>query len=92
MLSSGIVLTGGSAVMRGMVDLGEEIFHLPVRLGVPAYTGGLADVVKGPRYATAVGLLLEGRDQFLRERELRGHTSGVLGVFERMREWFKANF
>src|SRR5437762_3619461 len=55
MLSSGIVLTGGSAVMRGMVDLGEEIFHLPVRLGMPTYTGGLADVVKSPRYATAMG-------------------------------------
>src|SRR5262244_1137433 len=66
MLSSGIVLTGGSAVMRG-----------------------LADVVRSPRYATAVGLLLEGRDQFLRDRELRGQTTGVIGAFERMREWFK---
>jgi cell division protein FtsA len=92
MLSSGIVLTGGSAVMRGMVELGEEIFHLPVRLGVPAYMGGLADVVRSPRYATAVGLLLEGRDQFLRDRELRGQTTGVIGAFERMRDWFKANF
>jgi cell division protein FtsA len=92
MLSSGIVLTGGSAVMRGMVELGEEIFHLPVRLGVPAYMGGLADVVRSPRYATAVGLLLEGRDQFLRDRELRGGTTGVMGAFERMRDWFKANF
>jgi cell division protein FtsA len=92
MLSSGIVLTGGSAVMRGMVELGEEIFHMPVRLGIPAYMGGLADVVRSPRYATAVGLLLEGRDQFRRERDSRGQTSGVLGVVERMREWFAANF
>ena len=92
MLSSGIVLTGGSAVMRGMVELGEEIFHMPVRLGIPAYMGGLADVVRSPRYATAVGLLLEGRDQFRRERDTRGQTSGVFGVVERMREWFAANF
>ena len=60
LLSSGIVLTGGSAVMQGMVELGEEIFHMPVRLGVPHYAGGLAEVVRNPRYATAVGLLLEG--------------------------------
>ena len=49
--------------MQGMVELGEEIFHMPVRLGVPRYAGGLADVVRNPRYATAVGLLLEGVSQ-----------------------------
>ena len=49
-----------------MVELGEEVFHLPVRVGVPAYVGGLADVVRSPRYATAVGLLLDGREQYLR--------------------------
>ena len=55
LLSSGIVLTGGSALLQGMAELGEEVFHLPVRIGVPAYMGGLADVVRSPRYATAVG-------------------------------------
>src|SRR3989441_1263790 len=60
LLSSGVVLTGGSAVMQGMVELGEEIFHMPVRLGIPRYTGSLSDVVRSPRYATGVGLLLEG--------------------------------
>src|SRR3970040_2359811 len=63
LLSSGVVLTGGSSVMRGMVELGEEIFHMPVRVGVPRYAGGLADVVRTPRYATAVGLLMEGVQQ-----------------------------
>jgi cell division protein FtsA len=63
LLSSGVVLTGGSSVMQGMVELGEEIFHMPVRIGVPRYAGGLADVVRNPRYATAVGLLLEGVSQ-----------------------------
>jgi cell division ATPase FtsA len=43
-----------------MTELGEEVFHMPVRVGVPTYSGGLADVVKSPRYATTVGLLLEG--------------------------------
>jgi len=46
--------------MQGMVELGEEIFHMPVRLGIPRYSGSLSDVVRSPRYATGVGLLLEG--------------------------------
>src|SRR3954463_9696016 len=56
-LSSGIVLTGGSAIMPGMVEMAEDIFHMPVRIGVPRYAGGLAEVARAPRYATAVGLL-----------------------------------
>ena len=51
LLSSGIVLTGGSAAMAGMVELGEEVFHMPVRLGVPSYSGGLAEVVRNPRFS-----------------------------------------
>ena len=92
MLSSGIVLTGGSALLQGMVELGEEVFHLPVRVGVPAYVGGLADVIRSPRYATAVGLLLDGREHFLRAEIARGQTKGLGNVGERMRQWFKANF
>jgi cell division protein FtsA len=92
MLSSGIVLTGGSALLQGMVELGEEVFHLPVRVGVPAYVGGLADVIRSPRYATAVGLLLDGREHFLRAEIARGQTKGLGNVGERMKQWFKANF
>src|SRR6202163_512289 len=92
MLSSGIVLTGGSALLQGMVELGEEVFHLPVRIGVPAYVGGLAEVVRSPRYATAVGLLLDGREQFLRAELARAQGKGLGNVAERMRQWFKANF
>ena len=90
LLSSGLVLTGGSAMMRGMVELGEEIFHLPVRVGIPSYVGGLADVVRSPRYATAVGLLLEGQSQFL--QQARVQTTGMGQVLSRMKEWFKTNF
>jgi cell division protein FtsA len=92
LLSSGIVLTGGSALLAGMTELGEEVFHLPVRVGVPAYVGGLADVVRSPRYATAVGLLLEGRDQYLDALQSRARTTGIGGAAERMKQWFKANF
>jgi cell division protein FtsA len=91
LLSSGVVLTGGSAVMRGMVELGEEIFHMPVRVGVPKYSGGLADVVRSPRYATAVGLLLEGVQQ-LRQGQLSRQDGSMRAVLSRMREWFQRNF
>jgi cell division protein FtsA len=91
LLSSGVVLTGGSAVMRGMVELGEEIFHMPVRIGVPRYAGGLADVVRAPRYATAVGLLLEGAVQ-LNHGRLSRQSGSMRAVLGRMREWFQRNF
>jgi cell division protein FtsA len=91
LLSSGIVLTGGSSVMQGMVELGEEIFHMPVRIGVPRYSGGLADVVRNPRYATAVGLLLEGVTQTQQGRFTRQNGS-VRAVLGRMKEWFQRNF
>jgi cell division protein FtsA len=91
LLSSGVVLTGGSSVMQGMVELGEEIFHMPVRIGVPRYAGGLADVVRNPRYATAVGLLLEGVSQTQAGRFSRQNGS-VRAVLGNMREWFQRNF
>ena len=92
LLSSGIVITGGSALLQGMTELGEELFHLPVRVGVPTYVGGLAEIVRTPRYATAVGLLLEGREQFLRGQAARAQVAGIGGIAERMRQWFSANF
>ena len=91
LLSSGVVLTGGSAVMRGMVELGEEIFHMPVRLGVPKYQGGLADVVRTPRFATAVGLLLEGVSQ-VQQGKLSRQSGSVRAVLAGMKEWFQRNF
>ena len=92
LLSSGIVLTGGSSVMQGMVELGEEIFHMPVRIGMPRYAGGLADVVRSPRYATAMGLLLEGASQVQQGQLSRKQSGSVTAVFGRMREWFQRNF
>jgi cell division protein FtsA len=91
LLSSGIVLTGGSSMMQGMVELGEEIFHMPVRVGVPRYAGGLADVVRNPRYATAMGLLLEGASQ-VRQGRVAKQDGSVRAVFSRMRDWFQRNF
>lgn len=93
-IGSGIVLTGGSAKMEGMVDLAEEVFHMPVRLGVPQYIGGLKGVVQNPIYATGVGLVLYGA----KTREGRnfaprsGKVAGMKGLWNKMRNWFQGNF
>jgi len=91
LLSSGIVLTGGSSVMQGMVELGEEIFHMPVRVGIPRYAGALAEVVRSPRYATVVGLILEGVLQ-MRQGQRTRQSGSLRSVIARMREWFQRNF
>src|SRR5713226_6605416 len=91
LLSSGVVLTGGSSTMHGMVELGEEIFHMPVRIGLPKYQGGLAEVVRTPRYATAVGLLMEGVSQ-VQHGKLSRQNGSLRAVLARMREWFQHNF
>lgn len=90
-LSSGIVLTGGSAVMPGMIELGEEVFHMPVRLGFPKYFGALADVIQTPRFATSYGLLLEALTQRRRGVKVR-ETRDVKQIFGRMKSWFEKNF
>ena len=92
LLSSGVVITGGSSVMQGMVELGEEIFHMPVRVGYPAYHGALADAVRHPRHSTGLGLLIAGMQQ-LRNREFARMSAGSFRqVLERMKTWFTGNF
>ena len=90
-LSRGIVLTGGSAAMPGMIELGEDILHMPVRMGVPKYAGSLADVIQSPRYATAYGLLLEAQTQHRRGQKV-SETRNFKQVLGRMKSWFEKNF
>ena len=92
LLSSGIVITGGSALMKGMVELGEEVFHMPVRVGAPQYSGALAEVVRNPRYSTGMGLLKAGLDQVQRDQHAKLQGAGFKDVMERMKNWFKGNF
>jgi len=89
LMRSGIVITGGSAAMQGMVELGEEVFHMPVRLGLPQYDGGLSEVMHNARYATGVGLLLAGLDQQDRRQPMKLSGTSIQQVFERMKGWFK---
>ena len=91
-ITAGIVLTGGSSRMEGCVELAEEIFHTQVRVGVPQFVSGLADVVRNPIYATGVGLLLFGRRQAQDSVPGRHFDSGASGMWERMKSWFHGNF
>ena len=89
--AAGIVLTGGSSRIEGLVELAEEVFHMPVRLGLPQYVTGLSDVVRNPIYATGVGLLLFGhRNRTHRNAEFQ--RGGLKGIWARMRSWFQGNF
>ncbi|AZG13344.1 MULTISPECIES: cell division protein FtsA [Burkholderiaceae] len=92
LLSSGVVITGGTAMMPGMVELGEDIFLKPVRVGVPEYRGNLHEVVKSPRYSTVMGLLQEGCVQRMRGRKVAVQSGQVKQVWTRMKEWFVGNF
>jgi len=90
--AAGIVLTGGSSKMEGAVELAEEIFHMPVRLGSPQYVTGLVDVVRNPIHSTGVGLLLFGyQNRAMRESEAR-MGNGFKSVWNRMKNWFQGNF
>lgn len=91
MVPSGVVLTGGTNLMPGIVELAEDIFKKPARVGIPEYNGHLKEVLRNPKYATSIGLLREGRAQMVRGQE--ANQAGPLGgVVKRMREWFMGNF
>ncbi len=89
-LAGGIVLTGGTSKMEGVVELAEEIFHMPVRIGSPAGVQGMADIVKNPIYSTAVGLLLFGVKQYTAAagvKEVPGR-----GLMKKVKQWLQGNF
>ncbi len=91
LIAAGVVLTGGSAKMEGAIELAEEVFHMPVRLGVPQHVNGLADVVRNPIPATGVGLLLYGRDALQAKSEAQQSRLGFGRVLRKMTSWFQGN-
>jgi cell division protein FtsA len=92
MLSSGIVLTGGSCVMPGMVELGEDIFLKPVRRGIPRYSGSLSDMVAHSRASTVMGLLEEARTARLRGFKVAQKNGSMKTAFGSVKDWFVGNF
>ncbi|MDX5299475.1 MAG: cell division protein FtsA [Gammaproteobacteria bacterium] len=92
LIPAGIVLTGGSSTMEGVVELAEEIFHMPVRLAVPQGVTGMTDVVNNPIYSTGVGLLIYGFKRMAAGQApaMRGEQS--VSLVERIKSWFTGNF
>lgn len=92
LVAAGIVITGGAAMVEGIVDLAESVFQMPVRVGFPQYVSGLRDVLQSPSYSTGVGLLLYGYQQ-----QYHGHPTAFMlgdgnGLWGRMKNWFQGNF
>lgn len=94
LIAAGIVLTGGTAKMEGAQELAEEIFHIPVRLGVPQNYTGLKDIVDNPIYSTGVGLMQYGlqKRKFSRKSPEPKNTQSDIGLFTRIKKWFQGNF
>ncbi|MDY0006535.1 MAG: cell division protein FtsA [Spongiibacteraceae bacterium] len=93
LIAAGIVLTGGTAKMEGVVELAEEIFHVPVRIGVPQGVQGLSDIVRNPIYSTGVGLLQYGFKQQLDDRGVAGSRARAGSAWWlRAKDWLQKNF
>ncbi|NOU20327.1 MAG: cell division protein FtsA [Methyloglobulus sp.] len=89
LIAAGIVLTGGSSKVMGLIELAEEIFHMPVRMGVPQNVNGLTEVVKNPIHSTGVGLLMYGKEH---QGSNRSVDPEDLGFFAKVKSWFQGNF
>jgi cell division protein FtsA len=92
LLSSGIVLTGGTSLLPGVGELAEDVFLKPARVGWPTYDGALSDVIRNPRFATVMGLLMEAHAQRLRGRKVAAQTGSFKLTMKRMKEWIVGNF
>jgi cell division protein FtsA len=88
--TAGVVVTGGTSIMEGVPELAEQVFDLPVRRGLPAPTGGLADVVRSPIFSTGVGLAAYGARAQTAGRGPFDEADGNLfaRIRHRMSEWF----
>jgi cell division protein FtsA len=95
LMAAGVVLTGGTSKMEGVIELAEEIFHMPVRLGMPQSVKGLSDIVRNPIYSTGVGLLIWAMRQ--QQHQERSHKpvpvkEPKINVLKRVKDWLKENF
>lgn len=91
LIAAGVVLTGGSARVKGLTELAEEIFRVPVRIGIPQYVTGLNEVTSHPSYATGIGLLLFGKQQTHNKCPATSE-SGFSGWWMRLKRWFMGTF
>ena len=89
LVAAGIVLTGGTSKMEGVVELAEEIFHSPVRMGSPHSVEGFSEIINNPVYATSVGLLLYGQKQM--QEDHLNYIHRDKNILNRISRWFGGN-
>lgn len=92
LVAAGIVLTGGTSKMEGVIELAESIFHMPVRLGAPCDVQGLQDIVRNPIYATGVGLVMYGVNQQKEDEYINSGRPESKGLFSRLQRFLQQNF
>ncbi|HUT72804.1 MAG TPA: cell division protein FtsA [Desulfatiglandales bacterium] len=89
LVTSGIVITGGSSLLPGVPEIVEQVFNMPARIGYPDNIGGLKEIVNSPMYATAVGLVLYGAKERKRKKEFRIRDTNIFNrIVTRMKRWF----
>ncbi len=92
-LNCGVVITGGSAKLEGIIEVAEKIFNVPVRIGYPKDIEGISEIVKEPMYATAVGLVLYGSKEREKRRKFRIRDSNIfIRIMNTMKKWFNEMF
>ena len=91
LVGAGVVLTGGASKIMGSIELAEEVFHMPVRVGMPRHVGGLRGEVEDPIHSTGVGLLLYGAAQQVYGESRSYNLSSSDGLWERLKNWFTGN-
>lgn len=91
-LTSGVVITGGASLLTGMVDLAEDVFNLPARIGVPQEVGGVSERIRNPRFATAIGLLQAARGDEGRTGMSADANESKESLLKKLQQWFKNNF
>ena len=92
LMASGVVLTGGTSLLEGIVETAERILNLPVRVGYPNSVGGLSEIVKSPMYATAVGLILYGRNHESDSNYKNGNKNRLAKITQGIKNWFEEVF
>jgi len=92
LVPAGVVITGGSVIMNGTVELSERILEMPVRMGIPTEVGGLTDIIANPIYSTGVGLVLYGAG-YTGDKKLRIRDENVFKkIVDSMKNWFQEFF
>lgn len=92
LLGAGIVLTGGTSMIEGSIEVAESVFNMPVRIGYPVGVGGISDIVKSPMYATGVGLVVHGAKDRSPVRFKKGEIPMLRKITARMKRWFNDFF